>query len=255
MEASSGNQGIALAMVGAVLGYRVIIVMPSTMSSERASIIKAYGAETVLTEPGRNISEAIANATGRARQMAAEDPRMFYVDQFSNRANPQAHAETTAQEILAATGPDMRIAAFVAGIGTGGTLTGAGRALKARFPRMEVVAVEPEHAAVLSGGPTGDHIQQGIGDGLIPDVLDVGIIDRTVIVTDEEALATARLLARREGLFTGVTAGSNVYAALRVAGELGPDEAVVTVCPDNGERYLSIDIAGLGDDRRRATSL
>lgn len=247
VEASSGNQGIALAMIGAVLGYRVVIVMPSGMSSERAAIIRAYGAETIITDAGRNISEAIANATGRARQMAADDPRVFYVQQFSNLANPQAHEDTTAAEILAALGPytpDTRIDAFLAGIGTGGTLTGVGRVLKGRFPGMQVIAVEPDRAAILSGGQVHDHIQQGIGDGVIPDVLDVPLIDRTVIVSDDQAVATARLLARKEGLFTGISAGSNVCAAMRVASELGPGGTVVTICPDTGERYLSMGIAG-----------
>ncbi len=243
VEASSGNQGIALAMVGAVLGYRVVIVMPEGMSSERAAIIRAYGAETVITDPGANISEAIANATAEAGRLAAADPRMFYVRQFSNPANPDAHAAGTAQEILAALGPGVNLAAFVAGIGTGGTLTGVGRVLRERFPGVRIIAVEPANAAILSGGEITGHIQQGIGDGLLPDVLDTGLIDSSVTVTDDEAFATARLLARREGLFCGISSGSNVCAAMRVAQEFGPAENVVTVCPDNGERYLSLGIA------------
>ena len=242
VEASSGNQGIALAMVGAVLGYRVIIVMPSTMSRERIDLIRAYGAEVELTDPGDNITEAIANAKGRAEELAAADPNVFFTGQFSNPANPQAHAETTAREVLDALEPGARIDAFVCGIGTGGTLTGAGQVFKREFPDAKVVAVEPTKAAFLSGWAIEDHIQQGIGDGLLPEVLDTSLIDEIVTVTDEAAMATARLLARREGLFAGISAGSNVWAAKQVAARLGPARTVLTLCPDNGERYLSLGI-------------
>jgi cysteine synthase len=242
VEASSGNQGIALSMVCAVLGYRAMIVMPESMSAERQEIMRAYGAEVVLTDPGGNITEALHNALRRVDQLAAEDPRVFVTAQFRNPANPEAHRKTTAAEIIDQIGPDGPVDAFVAGIGTGGTLTGAGGALRSAYPGVKLVAVEPEAAAILSGLPIGNHVQQGIGDGIIPDVLDRALIDEVVKVTDNDAVETARLLARREGLLAGVSSGSNVWAALRVAERLGPGKVVVTLCPDTGERYLSLDL-------------
>ncbi|MDP2873628.1 MAG: cysteine synthase A [Bacillota bacterium] len=244
VEASSGNQGIALSMVCAVLGYRVKIVMPRTMSPERQEIMQAYGAEVILTEPGANISETLENALRRVRDLAAEDRRVFVTGQFDNPANPAAHRLTTAAEIVEQLGPGARADAFVAGVGTGGTLTGAGGALKQAYPGLRVIAVEPAGAALLSGGQVGDHIQQGIGDGIVPQVLDRGLIDEVIQVTDEDAVATARLLARKEGLLVGVSAGSNVWAAMRVAERLGDGKTVVTLCPDTGERYLSLDVLG-----------
>lgn len=243
VEATSGNQGIGLAMVGAALGLRVRIVMPENMSRERRLLMEAYGAEVVLTPAGSDIGEAIRLAMEAARRMAEEDPRVFWVNQFANADNPDVHRKMTAHEIL--TQVDGRIDAFVSGIGTGGTITGVGQELKSRYPSCLVVAAEPENAAILSGGKLGHHIQQGIGDGLIPEVLDRQVIDRIVVVPDEEALRTARALARSEGLFAGVSSGTNVWTAIRVAEELGPGRTVVTLLPDGGERYLS---AGLVEE-------
>ncbi len=243
-EATSGNQGIALALVGAALGYRVRICMPSTMSRERQALVRSYGAEVVLTEPGANIGETIETARRTAERMAEEDSEVFFVGQFTNPANPEAHRETTAAEIVDQVGDEGPVDAFVSGIGTGGTITGVGQVLKKTYPGCLVVTAEPSGAAILAGGPIGDHIQQGIGDGLIPDVLDRSIIDRVVLVTDADAMATSRRLAREEGLFVGVSSGTNVWAAIKVAEDLGPGKTIVTICPDTGERYLSLGIAG-----------
>lgn len=242
VEASSGNTGIALSMVCAVLGYRAKIVMPQGMSPERKQLMEAYGAEVILTGAGDNITEALENALRRVEELAAADPRVFVAGQFSNPANPAAHRHTTAAEIIAQLGPGGRADAFVAGVGTGGTLTGAGGALKRAYPGLVCVAVEPSGAAVLSGGTVGTHVQQGIGDGIIPDVLDRSLIDEVIQVTDGDAVATARLLARREGVLAGVSSGSNVWAAMQVAARLGEDRVVVTICPDTGERYLSLEL-------------
>jgi cysteine synthase A len=245
VEATSGNQGIGLAMVGAALGLRVRIVMPENMSRERQMLMRAYGAEVVLTPSGSDIGEAIRLAMETAREMAEQDPRVFWVNQFGNPDNPDVHRNMTAQEILMQV--DGPIHAFVSGIGTGGTITGVGQVLKSHHPGCVVVAAEPENAAILSGGKLGHHIQQGIGDGLIPDVLDRGVIDRVVVVSDEEALRTARLLAREEGLFVGISSGTNVWSAIKVAEELGPGKTIVTLLPDGGERYLSSGLVGEGD--------
>lgn len=243
VEATSGNQGIGLAMVGAALGLRVRIVMPENMSRERQLLMRAYGAEVVLTPAGEDIGEAIRRAMETARRMAAEDPRVFWVNQFANPDNPDVHSKVTAHEILMDV--DGAVDAFVSGIGTGGTITGIGRELKSRYPGCLVVAAEPENAAILSGGKLGHHIQQGIGDGLIPEVLDRRVIDRIMVVPDEDALRTARSLARLEGIFAGVSSGTNVWTAIKVAEELGPGKTVVTLLPDGGERYLS---AGLVEE-------
>jgi cysteine synthase A len=237
IEVTSGNQGIGIAMVGAVLGLEVRIIMPECMSRERQSLIRAYGGEIILTPSGRDIGDAIQIAMDTARQMASSDPRVFWVNQFTNCNNPDVHRLTTAPEILADV--EGSIDAFVSGIGTGGTITGVGQVLKSRFPQCRVVAAEPENAAILSGGTVGHHIQQGIGDGLVPEVLDRGVIDQVLTVSDQDALCTSRLLARQEGLFVGVSSGTNIWAAMKIAEELGPGKTIVALLPDSGERYLS----------------
>jgi len=237
VEATSGNQGIGLSMVGAALGLKVRIIMPENMSKERQLLMRAYGADVVLTPAGNDIGEAIRLAMDTARKMAEEDARIFWVNQFSNNANTDAHRKTTAQEIL--TQVEGPIDAFVSGIGTGGTITGVGEELKSQYPDCVVVAAEPENGAILSGGKIGHHIQQGIGDGLIPDILNQDVICRIIVVPDPDAVETARLLAQEEGLFVGISSGTNVWAALRIAEESGPGKTIVTVLPDSGERYLS----------------
>ncbi len=242
VEATSGNQGIALCLVGAALGYRVRICMPANMSQERQALMRSYGAELVLTDPGDDIGQAIETARATAERMAREDSRVFFASQFTNPANPEAHRATTAAEIIRQVGEGGRVDAFVSGIGTGGTITGVGERLKEAFPGCLVVAAEPEKAAILAGGTIGNHIQQGIGDGLIPEVLNRAIIDQVVLVSDDDAAATARRLAREEGLFVGISSGTNVFAALKIAEQLGPGKTVVTICPDTGERYLSLGV-------------
>jgi cysteine synthase A len=243
VEATSGNQGIALSMVGAALGYRVKICMPINMSEERKMLMRSYGAELVLTDAGHDIGEAILNAKHAAEKLAAEDPRVFFASQFTNTANPQAHRDTTAVEILRDLG-DTPVDGFVSGIGTGGTITGVGETLKAKYPNCKVFVSEPTEAAVIAGLPIGNHIQQGIGDGFIPDVCNTKIIDESILVTDDEAAATARRLAKEEGLFVGISSGTNVFAALKAAEKLGPGKTIVTICPDTGERYLSLGVFG-----------
>lgn len=236
LEATSGNEGIALAMLGAARGYRVRIVMPADVPKERQLIIEAYGGEVVLTPVGASIDETIRTCLQAAEELAKE-PGTFYARQFENPANPEIHEQTTAKEILEQA--PANLAAVVAGVGTGGTLMGLARCLKAHLPHLHVVAVEPATAAPLSGGPIGNHGQFGIGEGFIPPLVDTGLIDEVVTVTDEEALSTARLLARTEGLLVGISSGSNVAAALRVAKRLGPGAPVVTLLPDSAERYFS----------------
>jgi cysteine synthase A len=243
VEVTSGNQGIGIAMVGAVLGLRVRIIMPEVMSKERQVLMRSYGAEIVLTPASKDIGDAIRIAMDKAREMAEKDPSVFWVNQFSNQDNPGVHRRTTGQEIL--DDVDGPVDAFVSGIGTGGTITGVGQVLKSKFPQCRIVAAEPENAAILSGGKIGHHIQQGIGDGLIPDVLDQNVIDDKIIVSDYDALCTARLLAKNEGMFVGVSSGTNVFAAMRMAEKLGAGKTIVMLLPDGGERYLS---AGLVED-------
>ena len=243
VEVTSGNQGIGIAMVGAVLGLKVRIIMPEVMSKERQMLMWSYGAEIVLTPAGKDIGDAIQIAIDRAKEMAAKDPRVFWVNQFSNQDNPGIHRRATGQEIL--NDVDGPIDAFISGIGTGGTITGVGQVLKTKYPKCRIVAAEPENAAILSGGKIGHHIQQGIGDGLIPDVLDQKIIDDKIIVTDYDALCTARLLAKNEGMFVGVSSGTNVTAAICIAEKLGPGKTIVMLLPDTGDRYLS---AGLVEE-------
>ncbi|MGE5485160.1 MAG: cysteine synthase A [Ignavibacteriales bacterium] len=238
VEATSGNQGIGIAMVAAAKGYRAIICMPENMSEERKALIRAYGAELRLVPAGHDIQEAILGAKKAAEDLAANDPRVFLAGQFSNPANPEMHRRTTAREILEQV--DGPIAAFCAGVGTGGSLTGIGEVIKAKYPDALVAAVEPANAAILSGGKKmAHHVQQGIGDGMIPEVLNTSIYDEVIVVTDEDAVATAKRLAREEGLFVGVSSGSNVWAAAQLAKRLGDGKIVVTLLPDTGERYLS----------------
>ena len=234
VEPTSGNTGIGLAMIGAVKGYRVILTMPETMSAERIQILKSYGAEVVLT-PAK---EGMMGAVRKAEAIMKETPGAFMPQQFMNPANPEIHRRTTAQEILRAT--DGEVDAFVAGVGTGGTITGVGEVLKKRSPRIRIVAVEPKSSPVLSGGAAGPHMIQGIGAGFVPQVLNRSVIDEILTVSDEQAYDTAKRLATAEGLFVGISAGAACWGALKVAKELGSGKTVVTVLPDTGERYFSI---------------
>lgn len=234
IEPTSGNTGVALAMVAAARGYDLVLAMPDTMSVERRALLKAYGARLVLT-PG---SEGMSGAVSRAVELAAESDDTFVPQQFENPANPAAHAATTAEEIWADT--DGQVDAFVAGVGTGGTVTGVGRMLKERRPGVLVVAVEPAESAVLSGNPSGAHRIQGIGAGFVPRVLDTDVYDEIVTVRGDDAFAAARDLARGEGVLVGISAGANVHAAAEVARRPGmKGKVVVTVLCDTGERYLS----------------
>lgn len=240
VEPTSGNQGIGLALVGAVRGYKVRIIMPDSVSSERRKLIKAYGAELVLIHDAGDIGECIAQCLSTALKMAEEDHRVWVPQQFENPDNPLVHKNHTAQEIIA--DMDRPVDGFCSGVGTGGTLSGIGEALKAQYPDIKIWAVEPKNAAILSGGSIGTHIQMGIGDGLIPANLNLHIYEHVDIVTDEEALDTTRRLIREEGLLCGISSGTNVTAALRLAKELGPGKTVVTVLPDAGERYFSTQV-------------
>ena len=240
VEPTSGNQGIGLALIGAVRGYRVRIIMPDSVSEERRKLVKAYGAELVLIHDDGDIGKCIDTCLQTALQMAREDKNVWVPQQFENPDNPMIHRLTTAKEILEqVNGP---IHGFCSGVGTGGTLTGIGETLKAQNPDMTIWAVEPENAAILSGGSIGTHLQMGIGDGLIPDNLNLNIFSDTAIVTDEEALNTSRRLHREEGILCGISSGTNVAAALRMAKLLGKGKTVVTVLPDTGERYFSTEL-------------
>lgn len=237
VEPTSGNQGIGLALVGAVRGYKTRIIMPDSVSEERRKLMRHYGAEVVLIHDAGNIGECIEECLNTALKMAEEDPRVFVPQQFENPANPAVHRSRTAIEILEQA--DCTIDGFCSGIGTGGTITGIGEVLKERNPEMEIWAVEPEHAAILSGGSIGTHIQMGIGDGVIPAILNTEIYDDICIVTDEEALQTSKDLAAKEGIMCGISSGTNVAAALKLAKKLGKGKTVVTVLPDTAERYFS----------------
>lgn len=237
VEPTSGNQGVGLSLVAAVLGYQVRIIMPDSVSVERRKLCEMYGAEVILVHDEGDIGKCINECLRVAQRMAQEDPRVFIPQQFCNPDNPAVHREQTAREILRDI--DRPIDGLCLGVGTGGTITGIGSALKEHFPDMIIWAVEPEHAAILSGGSIGTHLQMGIGDGLIPDNLDRNVYRSVAIVSDEEALETSRRLAREEGLLCGISSGSNVAAALRMARELGPGKTVLTVLPDTGERYFS----------------
>ena len=235
VEPTSGNTGIGLSLVCALKGYKLILTMPETMSQERRRLLGAYGAELVLTPGSLGMRGAIEKAEELTRQLRAYMPM-----QFRNPANPQAHEETTGPEIVAALATP--IDAFVAGVGTGGTITGVGRVLRRHYPQAEIIAVEPAESPVLSGGNPGPHKIQGIGAGFIPDVLDLSLLTSILTVTAEEAIATTRRLAREEGLLVGISSGANVFAARQVAQRLGPGKNVVTVLCDTGERYLSTGI-------------
>ena len=237
VEPTSGNQGIGLALVGAVKGYKTIIIMPDSVSHERKLLVEHYGAEVILIHDKGNIGDCIDECMQTALKMAEENPKVFVPQQFSNPANPMVHRHHTGLEILEqVAGP---IHGFCSGIGTGGTITGIGETLKALNPDITIWAVEPENAAILAGGNIGTHIQMGIGDGVVPDVLNQKIYDDIYIVTDEEALRTAKDLARLEGLMCGFSSGTNVAAALKLAKKLGKGKTVVTILPDTAERYFS----------------
>lgn len=239
VEPTSGNQGIGLALVGAVRGYRTIIIMPDSVSEERRFLVEHYGAEVVLIHDAGDIGKCIDDCLQAALKMQAENPHVFIPQQFTNPNNVLVHKRHTALEILEdVTGP---IDGFCSGIGTGGTITGVGEVLRFHNPDVKIWAVEPEHAAILAGGggQIGTHVQMGIGDGLIPDILNTDIYDDIYIVSDEVALQTAKDLARKEGLMCGISSGTNVAAAIAMAKELGPGKTVVTVLPDTAERYFS----------------
>lgn len=232
VEPTSGNTGIGLAMVAAVKGYKLKLTMPETMSLERRKILKAFGAELVLTEGAKGMRGAVE----KAEELAREDPHVFIPQQFKNKANVKAHMETTAQEILREVGT---FDAFVAGVGTGGTITGVALVLKEKLPNARFIAVEPADSPVLSGGKPGPHKIQGIGAGFVPDILQRDLIDEVIRVTNEDAFETSERLAREEGILAGISSGANTWAALQVAKRLGKGKRVVVIVPDTGERYLS----------------
>ncbi|HYB98053.1 MAG TPA: cysteine synthase A [Candidatus Limnocylindrales bacterium] len=237
VEPTSGNTGIGLALVAAARGYRLILTMPDTMSEERRSLLRAYGAELILTPDSKGMHAAIA----KAEEIVRSNPGFFMPSQFSNPANPDAHRRSTAREIL---DQCPRIDAFVAGVGTGGTITGVGSVLKKERPGVSIVAVEPAGSAVLSGGEAGFHAIQGIGAGFVPANLDVGVIDRVITVSDDDAKTYTRRLAAEEGILVGISAGAAAAAALRVASELPSDAIVLFMLCDTGERYLTTDLFG-----------
>ncbi|MEJ6949805.1 cysteine synthase A [Natronospora cellulosivora (SeqCode)] len=233
VEPTSGNTGIGLSLVGAVKGYKVILVMPESMSDERKKLLKSYGAELILTPA----EEGMRGSVEKAEELLAENPDYYMPSQFENLANPEAHIKTTAQELLA----DLdRIDSFVAAVGTGGTLTGTGQVLKEKFPEIQITAVEPKDSAVISGEKPGPHMIQGIGAGFIPNVLNQDLIDNIITIGNKEAYKMSLRLASEEGILAGISAGANVLAALKVAKELGKDKNIVTIIPDTGERYLSL---------------
>lgn len=237
VEPTSGNQGIGLALVGAVKGYKTVIIMPDSVSEERRKIVKHYGAEVILIHDAGNIGACIEECLETALKMQKEDKRVFVPQQFENPANPQIQKSETAKEILEAV--NGHIDGFCSGIGTGGTITGIGEALKEKNPDMTIWAVEPENAAILSGGSIGTHIQMGIGDGVIPKVLNQNIYDDIYIVKDDEALRMSRELCSKEGIMCGISSGTNVAAAVALAKKLGKGKTVVTILPDTAERYFS----------------
>ena len=240
VEPTSGNQGIGLSLIGAVKGYKVRIIMPDSVSEERRKLIKAYGAELVLIHDDGDIGKCIEECLETALKMQEEDENVWVPQQFVNPDNPKIHRNTTAVEILEQAA--CQIDGFCSGVGTGGTLTGIGEVLKEHNPDIKIWAVEPENAAILSGGSIGTHLQMGIGDGIIPDNLNLDIFSETAIVTDDEAIETSKRLIREEGILCGISSGTNVAAALRMAKLLGKGKTVVTVLPDTGERYFSTEL-------------
>ncbi len=240
VEPTSGNQGIGLALIGAVKGIKVRIIMPDSVSEERRKLVRAYGAELVLIHDDGDIGACIEECLQTALKMAEEDENVWVPQQFINPANPQIHRNTTALEILEQA--NRTIDGFCSGVGTGGTLTGIGETLKQANPNITIWAVEPENAAILSGGSIGTHLQMGIGDGIIPDNLNLEIFEETAIVTDQEAIKTSKRLIAEEGILCGISSGTNVAAALRLAKKLGKGKTVVTVLPDTGERYFSTEL-------------
>ena len=237
VEPTSGNQGIGLALIGAVKGYKTVIIMPDSVSEERRKLVRHYGASVVLIHDDGDIGACIEECLQTAMRMAKEDPKVYVPQQFSNPANPRVHRHRTALEILEqVAGP---IDGFCSGVGTGGTIRGIGGGPKAQNPQITLWSVEPENAAILAGGNIGTHLQMGIGDGLIPENLNQQIYDDIYIVTDDEAIETARNLARLEGLMCGISSGTNVAAALKLAEKLGKGKTVVTILPDTAERYFS----------------
>ncbi len=237
VEPTSGNQGIGLALVGAVRGYRTVIIMPDSVSEERRKLIRHYGADVKLIHDAGDIGACIDECLQTALRMQEKDPRVFVPQQFANINNVKAHKNHTALEIMEQVAG--QIDGFCSGIGTGGTITGIGEVLKAQYPDIEIWAVEPENAAILAGGTIGTHLQMGIGDGIIPDILNQNIYDNIYVISDTEALETAKRLAREEGLMCGISSGTNVAAALKLAKKLGRGKTVVTVLPDTAERYFS----------------
>lgn len=235
IEPTSGNTGIGLALVAAVKGYKLILTMPDTMSEERRSLLMAYGAQLILTPDTKGMGAAVH----KAEELYSENPGFFMPQQFSNPANPEAHRKTTARELLE---QFPRIDAFVAGVGTGGTITGVGQILRESNPKVRIVAVEPAASPVLSGGEPGYHRIQGIGAGFVPEILDTEIYDDVISVADDDAAEYTRRLAREEGILVGISSGANCFAALQVARELGPGKTVVTVFCDTGERYLTTEV-------------
>ena len=237
VEPTSGNQGIGLALVGAVRGYHTVIIMPDSVSEERRKLVRHYGADVKLIHDAGDIGACIDECLQTALRMQEKDPHVFVPQQFANINNVKAHKNHTALEIMEqVAGP---IDGFCSGIGTGGTITGIGEVLKAQYPDIEIWAVEPENAAILAGGTIGTHLQMGIGDGIIPDILNQQIYDNIYVISDAEALDTAKRLAREEGLMCGISSGTNVAAAIQLAKKLGPGKTVVTVLPDTAERYFS----------------
>lgn len=237
VEPTSGNQGIGLALVGAVRGYKTIIIMPDSVSEERRKLVNHYGAEIILVHDDGDIGKCIDNCISMANDMKQKDKNVFVPQQFENIANPLVHKHHTGVEILEQVGGPIH--GFCSGIGTGGTITGIGEVLKAQNPDIEIWAVEPENAAILAGGTVGTHIQMGIGDGLIPKILNQKIYDDIYIVTDTQAIQTSKDLASKEGIMCGISSGTNVAAAIELAKKLGKGKTVVTVLPDTAERYFS----------------
>ncbi len=237
VEPTSGNQGIGLALIGAVKGYKTVIIMPDSVSEERRMLVRHYGAEVILVHDAGNIGDCIEECLKTAQRMKDENPNVFIPQQFENPANPMAHKHHTGLEIVEQAGKEIH--GFCSGIGTGGTISGIGETLKALYPDIEIWAVEPQNAAILAGGTIGTHLQMGIGDGIIPENLNQNIYSEVYIVTDEEAIETAKDLARLEGIMCGISAGTNVAAAKKLAKKLGKGKTVVTVLPDTAERYFS----------------